>query len=674
MHPQFVGAESQAANWKKIKDLLSEAIIRKCAAQLRIVYNEIGKAKTKVSGLIESFVDTVKNESTQQELEVDLKSLLTLASVQPTFLGQLESLSKKGVQLAEILTADKLANNFPQLSQSQPILALVNHLLQLRATILQNVEFMRGIIGDITRVKKAGSLSSQIYDDMVVFVLNVKKEVSGNMTRDRIQELVRLYKTKKMTLDLFLQETLACCLLAGFGEYWDYSACLYQNEKGSQSEALLVRADDKLRSYLQEFFSSVQQQIYPVVVAEKNADMLFTSYGVLNDLSTLPVIPKETKVNLPQPLELAFATIRLFLPFATQSLHDLFSDQLFCYFYSLFKQAVDGMLRDYRVTLGGMAQNVYNQVIQRFDKSSFAASHVTVIDVNGDRSALQALYFRPVKVTKYLIENCSKRIPTGDLQRLAYDCIEASTRALFDCANLFADKTDGLLFVLKNLVCIYVFLSTSIDSASSTVKLTQLNYNPRIAGLDNILAGRMDLATISNAIYELMPRVSEYQVDLKASMRQAVEHVVDRIVARGVALSTEQTSPILNSTSAITNKILALEESSKASEASPLQSSHVKGEILKLKAERSKMVDPEAVKQAFKAFDSNARSFISNLRSKTEAYLDEDSGRLIQDSAIPYLVETLTSHLETVNALSDSGTPATTWRASLQSAVTPIIN
>jgi hypothetical protein len=661
VHPQFVGADAQAANWKKIKDLLSEAIIRKCAAQLRLIYKEIGKAKTKVGGLLDIFVDDIKNDKTERELQVDLKSVLLLSSVQPSFLGQLDFLSKNGVPIPELMTPDNLSLNFPKISASQSMESLVSHVLQLKSSISENVAFVKGIMGDITRVKKAGSLSSQIYDDMIVFVLAVKKEVGGSLTRERLQELVRQYKSKQMTLDLFLQEAMASSLLGGFGEYWDYSACLYQNEKGTQAEALLLRADDRLRNYLQEYFQNIQQLIYPVIVAEKNADMLFNSYSILNDLSTLPVTPRDTVIKLPEALELAFGSIRLFLPFPTDSLHDLFSDQQFCYFYSLFKQAVDGMLRDYRVTLTSMAHNVYAQVIQRYDKSSFSGSHSNIIDVKADPLEMKQLYFRPIKVTRYLLEHCSKRIATTDLQRLAYDCTEASTRALFDCSGLFPDKTDGLLFALKNLAFLYVFLATGMGGSGATVRLAQLDYDPRSAGLDSLLAGRVDLATLGSVFYDLVPRVSEYQVDLRANLRTAVDHVLDRLVARGLALASEQTGPIVKAGRAVTERIRALEVAEKDGG----RESEVKAEILRLRAERSRMVDPEAAGLAFKAFDCASRTYISELKAKGEVYLDEDSSRLVEESVIPYLIDSLADHLASFNEVFDTGTNRASWKASL---------
>jgi hypothetical protein len=666
MHPQFVGAESQAANWKKIKDLLSEAIIRKCAAQLRIIYNEISKSKVRAGGLLDNFVDTLKNQETLKEFTVDLKSVLLLSSVQPTFLGKMDKVTKNGIPLAELLTKEQISTSFPQLKDHQLMLSMAEHLLRLKESVGHNIEFVQGLMGDITRIKKEGSLSSKIYDEMIIFVINVKKEINGQIIKETVQELVRLYKAKKIQLDSFLQEALAYCLLASFGEFWDYASCLYQNERNKQSETLLLRSDERLRTYIQEFFLVVQQQIYPVVVAEKNADMLFNSYSFLNDLSTLPVTPKESPITLSKPLELAFNTVCLFLPFKVDTLHDLFSDQLFCYFYSLFKQSVDGMLRDYKVTLNSMALNVYNQVIQRFDKSTFSTIHATTIDPQGDQATLRDLYFRPIKVTRYLLENCSKRVSTTDLQRLAYDCIEASTRLLFECSDQFKDKMDAFLFILKNLVYIYVFLATSFDSQNSTVRLSQLNYNPRSSGLESLFAGRLDLATIGGVLYDLVPRMSEYKVDLRANMRQAVEHVLDRIMERGISVSASQVLQINGLTKNINQKIEAVEEALKAiKDEDQGKKTELQAEIIKLKADRSKMVDADAVSNAAVAFEHSAREFLTMLLAKCKVYLDEDSAKLIQEELAPLLLDSLATHLQTLSTAFELGVSASEWKASL---------
>lgn len=59
----------------------------------------------------------------------------------------------------------------------------------------------------------------------------------------------------------------------------------------------------------------------------------------------------------------------MLLPFDTKNVKMLFKDELFCYYYSLFKFFVDQLAKDYRTHIATFTYNVYHQVIEKFDKS-----------------------------------------------------------------------------------------------------------------------------------------------------------------------------------------------------------------------------------------------------------------------------------------------------------------
>lgn len=646
MHPQFVGAESQAANWKKIKEILSEAIIRKCASQTRVIFVEMSKTRVNLTDISESHIEKISNTENGAEFEVDIKSVLLLACLHPTLLGKLPHFFIGDLSLAQVLSSDTLEVKFPYTKTSKQLGGMCRLISHLQKSLAENISFVQGLMGDITRIKKEGSLSSQIYDDMIVFILNVKKEINGQIIKDTVQELVGKCKAKKLTLNIFLQESLALLLLFSFGEFWDYSTCLYQTDKNRESNMLLLRSDDRFRTYMQTLLLEVQQIIFPVVVAEKGSDMLFGSYSILNELSTLPVIPKDQQITLSTPIGLVFKTIELYLPFKLNSLHDLFEDQMFCYFYSLFKQAIDCMVRDYRVTLASVAQSVYLQVIERFDKYSFTNGHPVNFEA-ADLDTLKATYFRPIKVTLYLLENCRKKIGTADLQKLAYDCIAGSTKLLFECSQMLPDQIDSCLFIVKNLMSLYVFLQTSFDREGSTIKLNQLNYNPRPHGINNLLAGRIDFATISGVLYDLMPRMTEYKVDLRTSVRQPIEHILDRILSQCVIQSTSKIQEVTARISPLIKLITDLEgteigSSKNLNQESPKQNA----ELMKARAERSQIANQREVQDALTAFDDLSKAFIKSLLGKVNRYADDNSSKLLKSELIPYLENTLSSNLK----------------------------
>lgn len=646
MHPQFVGAESQSANWKKIKEILSEAIIRKCATQTRVIFIEMSKTRVYMTDISEVHLEQIANNENESEFKVDIKSVLLLACLHPTLLGKLPLLSINSKPLSEVLSSESLTDTFPYMKSSKQLAEMCKLISHLQKLLAENIVFVQGLMGDITRIKKEGSLSSQIYDDMIVFILNIKKEINGQIIKDTVQELVGRCKSKKITLNLFLQEALAYMLLFSFGEFWDYSTCLYQTDKNKESNMLLLRSDDRFRTYMQTLLSEVQQIIFPIVVAEKGSDMLFSCYSILNELSTLPVVPKDQAIALSGPIELVFKTIELFLPFKLDSLHDLFEDQRFCYFYSLFKQAVDSMVRDYRVTLASIAQSVYLQVIERFDKSTFVKTHL--IKLEGlDPATSKETFFRPIKVTLYLLENCKKKIGTADLQKLAYDCIAGSTKLLFECSQMLPNQIDSCLFIVKNLMSLYVFLETNFDREGSTIKLNQLNYNPRPHGINNLLAGRIDFATISGVLYDLMPRMSEYKVDLRTSVRQAIEHILDRIISQCVVQSTSKLQAITAQNSRLINRIAELEGSSIGSPKSPKSMSPGQSaELMTAKAQRSEVAHQPAIEDAIAAFDTQSKAFLRSLLEKAESYADDNTLKLLQSELIPYLHKSLADSLK----------------------------
>ncbi len=51
---------------------------------------------------------------------------------------------------------------------------------------------------DITKIKREGNITSKMYDDLLTFIFNIKKEISGPVMKDTFSEIIKLYKTKNL--------------------------------------------------------------------------------------------------------------------------------------------------------------------------------------------------------------------------------------------------------------------------------------------------------------------------------------------------------------------------------------------------------------------------------------------------------------------------------------------
>lgn len=93
------------------------------------------------------------------------------------------------------------------------------------------------------------------------------------------------------------------------------------------------------------------------VISETDMAILFKSFENINELCILPVKPKEEKSTLGGSLKGVLNLVMILLEFDCSTVHELFDDQLFCFYYSLFKRFVDTVNKDFKshlVTTSGL--------------------------------------------------------------------------------------------------------------------------------------------------------------------------------------------------------------------------------------------------------------------------------------------------------------------------------
>lgn len=648
-----MGAEYQIQQWKKIKDILVEALIRKCATQLRLIYVEISKHKVHLGNITVLFPTVLTHDEKKRDYHVELQRFFVLTSLQPSFLEKCSVISKNGQSISELILADKLFSVFPDLKEHENIVQMVANLKSLYETIGGSVAFVQNLMYDITKIKQEGSVSSKIYDDLLTFIFGVKKEISSQVMKEAFQDIVKLYKTRKIGLECFLQETLSYCLLFTFGEFWDYATCLYQSGRGREINIVLLRADDKFRQYLQDFYNELVQQIFPVIIAEKNSDTLFSCFSIINEIVTLPVLPEGVDPQFGQSMQLTFETIQMLLPFQSRAIHDLFKDELFCFFYSLFKIFADQLLRDYRTHLHTFALNIFDQVFKKFDKNSFVSTHPLAIPTKADgekyenfkKETHSSTYFRPIRVTKYLLENCWRKIGTNELQRLAYDCISLGLRHLLDCSQLFNDKFDSNLFVIKNLVDLYSFLENDFDKTGSIVTLSQVSFNPRNNNLSNLLRGRLDYETLSGVLFDVLPQMTDYSVDLKLNILKALDHMLQKNLDFFSLFVSQELVEYLGRLKSLSSKRDSWQTILNSAEKDSPQAKRAEAQLKELEEQDKTLFLPEKIKKVYEDYSKKIETSFDQMMDKVNVFADEKTAKLFNDKFLPYLVKSTTNYL-----------------------------
>ena len=126
-----------------------------------------------------------------------------------------------------------------------------------------------------------------------------------------------------------------------------------------------------MRNLLEVFSGEMMRQ----VTIEKEMEVIYKCHDILVELSTLPVKPKEEKLNLGEILSTSFELILTLVDFNCDDIRGLFRDELFCYFFSLFKRFIDDIKTDFRSRILHLSEMVIEQIFENSDPSEFKATH-----------------------------------------------------------------------------------------------------------------------------------------------------------------------------------------------------------------------------------------------------------------------------------------------------------
>lgn len=244
---------------------------------------------------------------------------------------------------------------------------------------------------------------------------------------------------------------LSYALLISFGEFWDFASFLYKSDdsenkssyskKNKKINIILLRSDTKLQDYLKQILDKFSAEIMRNAISESDMAIMLSCFDNINELSVLPVKPKSEIPNLGETLRTSFDLVMVLVDFKCKSIHSLFDDELFCFFYSLYKRFVDTINKDFRSHLVLTTNLVIDQVFKQFNDQKFPQDHPLKIPVSQDkdyarfREANHAeTYFRLIKVTKYLLGSLTKKVSSDDLNKIAYDCMSETLKHLFTCS------------------------------------------------------------------------------------------------------------------------------------------------------------------------------------------------------------------------------------------------
>jgi hypothetical protein len=305
-------------------------------------------------------------------------------------------------------------------------------------------------------------------------------------------------------------------------------------------------------------------------------------------------------------------------------------------------------MKDYRHNLHYFAQNIYAQAFLGFDKASFASSHPLKIPLKSDKALYERFhkekhtntYFRLITLTKYLLENCWKKINHQQFQKLAYESVSSTLKHLFECAQFFQNSFDSSLFIIKNLVELYNFLQNNLDTSETMIKLNEINFSPKNDSLTSLFKGKIDLETLSGVFFELMPKMTEYSIDLKANICKAIDLIFEKNLEIFSVLVCKSLVEYMNRIRTIQSKRESWEAILKTVDpADKGQLGRVENSLKELEEGYNSLMGSEAIKQVYQSFASSIGDIFEMMTDKLNCYADPNTQKIFQDKFLPYLVD-----------------------------------
>ena len=500
MNQHLVESTYQHGQWKKIRDILADTVIRKCAQQIRHVYSRI--LPPREDGLVGLETKLVLRAG--KEYLVNTAKLLRVARFNPVMMLALQEVTfENGGSLATEEEGLQEATSEVE-SNTKYIVSLLRHIRQHNSSIHSNIK----------------------YGEMIQFILNNKKNTNSSWLEPVYRRMTISHRNKEIGTEEFLDRCLSFTLLHIYCDYSDYTRTIYSNDPTR------MRYDESYRQYLQEVCDSVSSLVFPVLTQEKNSDSIYRIHDILSVYITLPIQVSLEGVEV-QPHSRQALDLLVMMEGLERGENDvlgLFKGEVFCYFYSLFKMFVEAVVKIYKIHVHTISHQIYSHNILKYGngagKEVFLHSHknllqniveseLAITEVKkspgkssktqepqniDEKSAIESakesllektipvepspnlkdLYFRPIVVCTYICKNTHKRIPPSQHSSLSYDSISSTIKLLLDTSNTLDNLTYRHMFILKNMLYLY----TSLFNNDVSLTYTTLTYDAHQYNID----------------------------------------------------------------------------------------------------------------------------------------------------------------------------------------------
>lgn len=251
----------------------------------------------------------------------------------------------------------------------------------------------------MTNYRQEGIITSEIYDELISFWFSFKLTTIEASISKICGTFNKLASQKDLSLPDYVNELCSYALVISFGEFWDFASFLYRTEtdpsspqqqrprlpNGAKSgldsglqkkiKISFLRSNTQFQEYmtkLLEFFSS---EMMRQVMIERQMEIVYSCHSILKELSTLPVKPVSSEPEIDPTVRKSFEMIIALVDFQASQISDLFKDELFCYFYSLFKQFVDDVKSDLKERIIHLSSLIVEQLFQNFSTREFLKTH-----------------------------------------------------------------------------------------------------------------------------------------------------------------------------------------------------------------------------------------------------------------------------------------------------------
>lgn len=514
------------------------SLMRKTASAIREIYSCIKESFGEIKEIEKSIIVNLGSTKHKKQFRVDFQKLVYLLCLEPSLLECTGTVTIDGVILIDSIKTGKFAEAYPQL-KSMAVSKRIPTIQKLIDSVVPIVPGCKKILCRMTSLRHEGKIDPKIYDDLVEFWFTFKFTTIEKSLRNISHIYNEHAKSKKLHLTEYVQEMVSYAMMISFGEFWDFSSFLYRIEgfeSGDKVGVIHLRTNELFQSHMDKIFAIFAGEMMRQVMVETDMEAVYTCHNLLKELSTLPVKPKDVPLNVGESLMLSFDLILTFVSFNSEGVEGLFNDELFCFYYSIYKRFIDEIKRDLHERIIHLSELVVDQLFKNFQPKEFLQSHPLEIPSMSETSKYQEfvsaghseLFLRQVRVARYLLKNTKLKVKQMELSQLAFDLVSFSLKSIFECSQHYKDSFDASLFVIKNVLYLYSTLEEEFYEHGGIVTLAQMSYSPSSSTLSSFMTGNFDLASIGKLFLDLLPKMSTYSVDLRDNLSKVVKHILEK--------------------------------------------------------------------------------------------------------------------------------------------------